>query len=33
MQEVIIRHFSFDSLEKIINFEAAYNKIQIIWKR
>ena len=26
MREVIIRHFSFDSLKKIINFEADYNK-------
>ena len=26
MQKVIIRHFSFDSLKKIINFEADYNK-------
>lgn len=26
MRKVIIRHFSFDSLKKIINFEADYNK-------
>ena len=26
MQKVIIRLFSFDSLKKIINFEADYNK-------
>ena len=32
MQIFIIRAFSFDSLKKIVNFEANYNKKPKIWK-
>lgn len=32
MQIFIIRAFSFDSLKKIVTFEANYNKKPKIWK-